>query len=287
MGVDRKALERRVRDALRSLEPGLRHRMGESKVGQFSQHEAALRRDLGLWVTFAVIQRWLEANRLIDRITLGDLPHAVPCLDALYSSASAWPDADAERILAIALEPFDFEDSALDTSVLGDCYQYHSESSRKQFALVQTPGFVADFLLLRTLEPAIAALPIAEVSLIDPSCGTGHFLVPAFHRIASEWARLHPDWPLLRSGIYALAAVAGVDINPAVVAIARLRLRIALAHFAGIKRLKNLPENLPLRVAHGDALLHGGRGFQRAEPPSERLEKERCDEQRSLWEVLG
>jgi hypothetical protein len=47
----------------------------------------------------------------------------------------------------------DFTDPAHGTRFLGDLYQNLSESARKRFALCQTPGFVIDFILDRTLTP--------------------------------------------------------------------------------------------------------------------------------------
>ena len=42
-----------------------------------------------------------------------------------------------------------------DTRFLGDLYQDLSEAARKKYALLQTPEFVEEFILDRTLDPAI------------------------------------------------------------------------------------------------------------------------------------
>ena len=49
----------------------------------------------------------------------------------------------------------DFTDPAWDTRFLGDLYQDLSEAARKKYALLQTPEFVEEFILERTLEPAL------------------------------------------------------------------------------------------------------------------------------------
>ncbi len=49
----------------------------------------------------------------------------------------------------------DFTDPSLDSRFLGDLYQDLSEAARKKYALLQTPIFVEEFILERTLEPAI------------------------------------------------------------------------------------------------------------------------------------
>jgi len=49
----------------------------------------------------------------------------------------------------------DFTDDQWDTRFLGDLYQDLSEAARKKYALLQTPEFVEEFILDRTLEPAL------------------------------------------------------------------------------------------------------------------------------------
>jgi hypothetical protein len=47
----------------------------------------------------------------------------------------------------------DFTDPGRDTRFLGDLYQDLSQLARKRYALLQTPEFVEEFILDRTLEP--------------------------------------------------------------------------------------------------------------------------------------
>ena len=49
----------------------------------------------------------------------------------------------------------DFTDPRWTRRFLGDLYQDLSEAARKKYALLQTPVFVEEFILDRTLEPAI------------------------------------------------------------------------------------------------------------------------------------
>lgn len=56
----------------------------------------------------------------------------------------------------------DFTDPAWDTRFLGDLYQDLSEAARKKYALLQTPKFVEEFILERTLEPTLGK-QIAEI----------------------------------------------------------------------------------------------------------------------------
>ena len=76
-----------------------------------------------------------------------------------------------------------------DTRFLGDLYQDLSERAKKKFALLQTPVFVEEFILDRTLTPAIAEFGLETVRMIDPTCGSGHFLLGAFTRLFDLWSR--------------------------------------------------------------------------------------------------
>jgi hypothetical protein len=74
----------------------------------------------------------------------------------------------------------DFTDPDWNTRFLGDLYQDLSEATRKRYALLQTPEFVEEFILDRTLTPAIREFGFREVRMIDPTCGSGHFLLGGF-----------------------------------------------------------------------------------------------------------
>ncbi|PRC48645.1 SAM-dependent methyltransferase, partial [Mycobacterium sp. ITM-2017-0098] len=74
----------------------------------------------------------------------------------------------------------DFTDPNLETRFLGDLYQDLSEHAKKTYALLQTPVFVEEFILDQTLTPAVAEFGLEGLKLIDPACGSGHFLLGAF-----------------------------------------------------------------------------------------------------------
>jgi hypothetical protein len=152
----------------------------------------------------------------------------------------------------------DFTDPAWNTRFLGDLYQDLSEATRKRYALLQTPEFVEEFILDRTLTPAIREFGFREVRLIDPTCGSGHFLLGAFNRLVEEWARHEPARNWRDVAQKALDAVAGVDLNPFAVAIARFRLLAAALKASEVRRLSEAPD-FQLHVAIGDSLLHGTR----------------------------
>jgi type I restriction-modification system DNA methylase subunit len=80
-----------------------------------------------------------------------------------------------------------------DTRFLGDLYQDLSAAARKKYALLQTPDFVEEFILDHTLTPALDEFGLEAVRLIDPTCGSGHFLLGAFQRLFRLWSEREPD----------------------------------------------------------------------------------------------
>jgi hypothetical protein len=202
------------------------------------------------------------------------------------------PDAAKDEILPFfqKIEPtsgqliHDFTDPSLDSRFLGDLYQDLSEAARKKYALLQTPVFVEEFILDRTLTPAIETFGLEKVRLIDPACGSGHFLLGAFARLLDAWARREPATPRRDLVMRALEAVHGVDLNPYAVAIARFRLLLAAWSACGVTNLANAPE-FRLNLACGDSLLHGSTkavqgslgfdGFDHHYQPEDAVELER------------
>ncbi|GAB3843189.1 BREX-2 system adenine-specific DNA-methyltransferase PglX [Micromonospora andamanensis] len=150
----------------------------------------------------------------------------------------------------------DFTDPEWDTRFLGDLYQDLSEAARKTYALLQTPEFVEEFILDLTLTPAIEEFGHDVVKMIDPTCGSGHFVLGAFHRLLKEWEQHAPNRDPHERVRLALDAVHGVDINPFAVAIARFRLLVAALSASNVKTLADSSGyTLPLHLAVGDSLL--------------------------------
>jgi len=177
-----------------------------------------------------------------------------PTGDGAHELLDFWQKVDPSTGTII----HDFTDPDWNTRFLGDLYQDLSESARRRYALLQTPEFVEEFILERTLVPAIEEFGYAKVRLIDPTCGSGHFLLGGFHRLFRIWARHEPGTNLRELAQRALDGIFGVDLNPNVVAIARFRLLIAALKVCGVKRLEAAP-GFDIHLAAGDSLLHGPR----------------------------
>lgn len=174
--------------------------------------------------------------------------------DAAMAVRQFWQQVDPNTGALV----HDFTDPAWNTRFLGDLYQDLSEATRKRYALLQTPEFVEEFILDRTLTPAISEFGYRTTSLIDPTCGSGHFLLGAFHRLVDEWQRAEPARNRRDIAQKALDAVAGVDLNPFAVAISRFRLLVAALLASDVHRLSEAPD-FRIHVAIGDSLLHGNR----------------------------
>ncbi|WP_207947171.1 BREX-2 system adenine-specific DNA-methyltransferase PglX [Actinomadura sp. 7K507] len=168
----------------------------------------------------------------------------------------------------------DFTDADWNTRFLGNLYQDLSEHAKKKYALLQTPEFVEEFILGLTLDKAINEFGLdpeppeacpEELNLprglrvIDPTCGSGHFLLGAFHHIFERWQAQAPGvdkWDLIHRTLY---SVHGVDKNPFAVLIARFRLAIAAMKTGGVDKFSDAPEFI-INIAVGDSLIHGRGG---------------------------
>lgn len=206
-----------------------------------------------------LLHAFREAGALPGLHTFFDEAHnpvfrLAPSGDAAMALRNFWqqinPDTGALQ--------HDFTDPDWNTRFLGDLYQDLSEATRKRYALLQTPEFVEEFILDRTLTPAIRTFGFREVRMIDPTCGSGHFLLGGFARLVAEWQRAEPGRNPRDVAQKALDAVAGVDLNPFAVAISRFRLLVAALQAAGVPRLAGAPD-FQIQVAIGDSLLHGQR----------------------------
>lgn len=151
--------------------------------------------------------------------------------DAAKALVAFWRSTDGNGLR------HDFTDPSWDTRFLGDLYQDLSEDAKKRYALLQTPRFIENFILQRTLAPAIEEFGLDGLRLIDPACGSGHFLLGAFDRLVEAWREAAPtldDYELVRRS---LDSVHGVDTNPFAVAIVRFRLLVAALRTAGVTTL--------------------------------------------------
>ncbi|MFD9082011.1 BREX-2 system adenine-specific DNA-methyltransferase PglX [Streptomyces erythrochromogenes] len=192
--------------------------------------------------------------------------------DGAQELISFWRERDESGVLV-----HDFTDKlnedgteGWDTRFLGDLYQDLSEAARKTYALLQTPEFVEEFILDRTMDPAVREFGYEGLKMIDPTCGSGHFVLGAFRRLVRLWAQDQPGKDLHERVAAALNAVHGVDLNPFAVAIARFRLLVAAMAASGVRTMaKAATYSWPVHLAIGDSLIkhrhHQGDLFEGSE----------------------
>jgi hypothetical protein len=206
----------------------------------------------------------------------------LPDEDACRSLWNLWhhPNKDGELYV--------WNGDGFDSRFLGDLYQDLDADIRKRYALLQTPRFVEEYILDHTLTPALAEFdPEAlrakgeRFRLLDPTCGSGHFLIGAFHRLADYWRDRHglSEWAACER---ALESVWGCDINPHAVDIADFRLLLEVVARTGVRNLDRLAE-LKLNLRAMDSLIPWERAAKQGElfPAKDRLDAYATASQRS------
>lgn len=182
--------------------------------------------------------RWIYKDLASSRGGLPELFSPQPAEVALPSDELSraliafWRhrDADSGAVWSFAEEHFEGE-------LMGDLYQELDPVVKDRFALCQTPDFVRAFILDRTLTPAIETFGADEVRLLDPACGSGHFLIDGLKRLVAATAAKHAQWDRAKVVAHALDRVVGVDLNDYACALARTRLIMTAAELAGVTKL--------------------------------------------------
>ncbi|MBK6520467.1 MAG: BREX-2 system adenine-specific DNA-methyltransferase PglX [Polyangiaceae bacterium] len=146
-----------------------------------------------------------------------------------------------------------FADETFEGELMGDLYQELDPVVKDRFALCQTPDFVRAFILDRTLTPAIETFGADTVRLLDPSCGSGHFLIDGLKRIVAATALQHPDWSRLAVVRRSMERVVGIDLNDYACGLARARLLMTAADLADVSTLQGAAQFHP-HVYWGDGL---------------------------------
>ncbi|MFF0371257.1 BREX-2 system adenine-specific DNA-methyltransferase PglX [Micromonospora sp. NPDC005087] len=220
----------------------------DAELAYFRAHPEDTDRE---WVLQAV--EYLRSTKATQDLVESHSPlwTVLPSGQAAKRLLAFWRERTADGDLI-----WDLTDGELSTRFLGDLYQDLSDYAKSAYALLQTPDFVEEFLLDQTMEPSLAERPLEGFKFLDPTCGSGHFLLGAFARLNDRWAAHAPGLEAQARVQKALDAIHGVDLNPFAVAIARFRLMVAALQAANLSSLENAPA-FKFQVASGDSLLHG------------------------------
>jgi hypothetical protein len=157
---------------------------------------------------------------------------ALPSDELSRALIAFWRHRDADTGAA-----WSFAEERFEGELMGDLYQELDPVVKSRFALCQTPEFVRAFILDRTLTPAIETFGAGEVRLLDPACGSGHFLIDGLKRLVAATSAEHPDWERAELVAHALDRVVGIDLNDYACALARTRLIMTAAEMAGVANL--------------------------------------------------
>lgn len=226
----------------------LRQRAVDAETSFYREHPDYSYRE---WLeeSFEALRKYPATQSLVDGHAALNI--TTPSSDAVHQLLAFWRRTDDNGDLV-----WTFRNDQLSTRFLGDLYQDLSDFAKKKYALLQTPEFVEEFILDQTMEPALKDRPLEGFKIIDPTCGSGHFLLGAFARLVERWHHHAPGLELRTRVDNALASIYGVDLNPFAVAIAKFRLIVAALQACGETSLAAAPK-FTLNLANGDSLLHG------------------------------
>jgi len=166
---------------------------------------------------------------------------AVPADARSRALIAFWQGSDADT----GARKWSFSTEEFAGELMGDLYQELDPVVKERYALCQTPDFIRDFMLGQTLTPAIAELGADKVRVLDPACGSGHFLLDAMRRLVAATAAQHADWSKRRVVEHVLDRVVGIDLNDYACALARARMVMTAAELAGVTTLADAAQFHP------------------------------------------
>jgi len=225
--------------------------------------EALAGDDTGLWDAMAAITRisraGCHADDLIVRPFNGHLfaRAAAPSLERRHRRGADRPGRPSPRASALSRtlvalgsrpgpggrESVSYAD--LGVEELGAVYERVlglERDVRKQTGTFYTPRPLAEFVVRRTLAPLVAGRTSDEIlglRVVDPAMGSGAFLVAAGRYLAEAYEtacldegrtapdEIDEDWRAAARRLVAERCLAGVDVNPVAVQLARLSLWLA------------------------------------------------------------
>jgi len=209
---------------------------------------------------------WDAAHLLPDLFGPTDFDLVLPADDLVQRFLEdVWrrPDPNRDGWLRFDFRPDpERDDEGFRTRFIGDLYQELDAEIRERYALLQTPDFVAEFILENTLCKRFGEKDFREVTLIDPTCGSGHFVVDAFGLFVEQHERFagktrgqlsvsertHIARQVVEQQLF------GCDINPYATALTRFRLTLAACDYARPASLREF-RDLRLNIVTIDSLI--------------------------------
>lgn len=148
----------------------------------------------------------------------------------------------------LSLWPYDF--AYIPIELISHIYDTFIEDQRQSGAYY-TPLLLADFILEETLGDEVIH---PDMTVLDPACGSGIFLVGAFRRLVQAWHRLYgrPTPNDLRQIL--LHSIHGVDKKPEAVRIAAFSLYLEILNHLSNRQIQD--ESFRFPSLQGQNLLH-------------------------------
>ncbi len=124
--------------------------------------------------------------------------------------------------------PYDFRYIPIEL-ISGIYDTFLNSDERRKAGTYYTPLPLVDFMLDETLPPEVVR---PDMTILDPACGSGIFLVRTYQRLVAAWQRKHDEPPttqqlseILQHNIF------GVDIDPSAIRISAFSLYLAMLDY--------------------------------------------------------
>jgi len=206
---------------------------GEDLLGYLFEHSLA-RKTLGAYFTppdvVTYIVRGVVIPRLFDLLALQPDLRALAGDEGVFRYLPPWVvsedriplETDNEyrcRRMRVAETRTDFDAGRITS--LDDCVTRNLDLQR----------IAVDYLEREPDERKVSALLecLREIRILDPTCGSGDFLLGAFDLLASLMAACYARLQVTRhAGALSLACLHGIDLLPGAIEICRMRMRLRL-----------------------------------------------------------
>ncbi len=166
---------------------------------------------------------------------------------------------------------YEYDFSVMPADILGSVYEnylgyklsqsqkgltlHKDAGKRKEQGIYYTPTFIVDYIVRNALKPVLdkckSVNDLKKITVLDPACGSGSFLIKALEVILEKYKDFnYQDTENLRIQII-LENIYGVDLDEQAVEIARLNLLInALEQRSKLPSLEN-------NIKNGNSLISG------------------------------
>jgi hypothetical protein len=222
---------------------------------------------------FGCLNTPLEERTLAAR-NLGRIPYLngglfePSPLERRHAGAIHLPNELLQRVIEDVFEKFDFHpdegDAAgthVDPQMLGKVFEsLMADDERAASGSFYTPKEIVDVLTERAILHWLGGEPtpekLARITVLDPACGSGAFLLSALNVLERLWRATTNEPPRdLRRRIVA-QSLYGVDLKPEAVRLCELRLWLAIVSTTddAIEQIPPLP-NLDRNILQGNSLL--------------------------------